>query len=66
MIIDDSRWRCTKMNPGDPNLHATIKLHKQDMQIRTNATGYELAKHLPQSLGNYFCRKSATLVPASI
>jgi sugar (pentulose or hexulose) kinase len=43
------------MNPIAPNLHATIKLHKQNAPIRPiinwrNAPAYKLAKHLTKTL----------------
>jgi hypothetical protein len=46
------------MNPGAPNPHATIKLHKQDMLIRPiiiwrNTPAYKLAEHLTHMLCNY-------------
>jgi hypothetical protein len=47
----ENRWKYMNMNP----LHATIKLHKQNISIRPiinwkNAPEYELAKHLTKIL----------------
>jgi hypothetical protein len=55
MIQKEQKWKYTNMNPTAPNLHATIKLHKQNAPIRPitnwrNAPAYELAKHLTKTL----------------
>jgi sugar (pentulose or hexulose) kinase len=46
------------MNPIALNLHATIKLHKENTPIRPiikwkNGPAYELAKELSKTLNNY-------------
>jgi hypothetical protein len=46
------------MNPIAPNLHATIKLHKDNKPIRPiinwrNAPAYEIAKQVSKTLHNY-------------
>ena len=58
IIQKEHRWRYTNMNPIAPNLHATIKLHKQNTPIRPiinwkNAPAYELAKQLSKTLNIY-------------
>jgi hypothetical protein len=45
------------MNPKAPRMHATIKLHNQNIPIRPiinwkNAPGHKLAKHLAKLLYN--------------
>jgi hypothetical protein len=55
VIPKERKWKYTNMNPTAPNLHATIKLHKQNKPIRPiinwkNAPAYELAKHLTKIL----------------
>jgi hypothetical protein len=54
-IQKEQKWKYTNMNPTAPNLHATIKLHKQNTPIRPiinwrNAPAYELAKHPMKTL----------------
>jgi hypothetical protein len=51
IIQKEHSWKYTNMNPIAPNLHATIKLHKQNTPIRPiinwkNVPAYELAKQL--------------------
>jgi hypothetical protein len=46
------------MNPTAPNLHATIKLHKENKPIRPiinwrNAPAYEIAKQMSKTLHEY-------------
>jgi hypothetical protein len=55
MIQKEQKCKYTNMNPTAPNLHATIKLHKQKAPIRPiincrNAPAYELAKYLTRTL----------------
>jgi hypothetical protein len=45
------------MNPSTPQIHGTIKLHKQENSVHpivnwTDSPGYKLAKHLNTILGN--------------
>jgi hypothetical protein len=49
IIQKEHKWKYINMNTTAPNLHATIKLHKQNTPIRPiinwkNAPTYELAK----------------------
>jgi hypothetical protein len=48
IIPKENKWKYTNMNPMATNLHATIKLHKQNTPIRPitnwrNAPAYKLA-----------------------
>jgi hypothetical protein len=58
IIPREDRWKYTNINPKAPNLHATIKIRKQNTPIRPiihwkNASAYELAKYLTKTLRNH-------------
>jgi hypothetical protein len=57
IIPKENKWNYINMNPTAPNLHATIKLHKQSTPIRSviswrNTPAYKLTKHLMRTLHN--------------
>ena len=58
IIRKEQKWKYTNMNPMAPNLHATIKLHKQNTPIRPiinwrNAPAYQIAILLSKTLHEY-------------
>jgi hypothetical protein len=59
IIPKENKCKYINMNQTAPNLHATIKLHKQNTPIRPiinwrNAPAYELAKHLTRTVHNAY------------
>jgi hypothetical protein len=57
LILYDSRWKYTNLNPSAPSIKGLIKLHKQGLPIRPvvnwrNAPAYQLSRLFTQEINN--------------